>query len=66
MFTSKPDSVIYVCNVNGETFEFQHEHEMLDFLCRLHDDGYSLNTLSMCKMKLYNINPQKFSKKWNH
>lgn len=52
----RPDFVDYVCCVNGETFSFSSHRRMLDFVQKLHDDGFQINSLSMCKIKGYNLN----------
>lgn len=57
----KADTVLYVASLNGETFEFKSRSEMMSFIRKFHSDGYAINTLSLCKMKLFNINPPKFS-----
>lgn len=52
----RPDFVEFVCIVNGETFSFASHCLMLDFVHKLHDDGFQINSLSMCKIKGYNLN----------
>lgn len=51
----KADSISYLCRVNDDTLEFTKLSDMFRYVRDLYSNGVQINSLSMCKVKIYQI-----------